>query len=247
VVEKVTHLLWQAANKPPGIGEQEGICRICGLPGHGLAFSGWVRPTFTDWDKLLPGMIICHACQFCFVEQSKLLAQRVGKEKPQRMRNYSHFVIGGKWLPLSKADKAQMARILLYEDWQVAIIAQSGQKHIIFRARPSTIQLEEQQISDWHDLGSLLATIETLYSGFSKPEIKTGDYAQHRILRFGASFWWTLESELKSERQVVLFELALFLAQKGEKDGRTESATTASGSITRGDMAGHPVQLQISL
>jgi len=110
-MDRVTSIIWNAAQKPPGEAISGGICRVCGDYGNGIPFSDWVRPTFTDWDKILPGDIFCQACQFCFEEQSELLAQLVGKEKPQRMRNYSHFVVDGEWIPLSKGDKAKMQGI----------------------------------------------------------------------------------------------------------------------------------------
>jgi len=244
----VTHILWDAAGRPPMDGDCGDICRVCGQRAGGLPFSDWVRPTFTDWDKLLPGNILCQACQFSFAEKSELLTQRIGKEKLQRMRNYSHFVVGGEWLPLSKSAKAQMIHVLLHEDWQVAVVAQSGQKHLVFRARPGIVQFEEQQIPDLCGLGDLLATVELLYSNFSKAEIETGDYAQHRVMKFGPSPWWELESVLRPQRQTVLFELALFLAQKKEVDnGRTERVAQSGSGATGRDMAEYPRQLQIPL
>lgn len=216
----VTRILWRAAGRPPGEGNTASTCRICGQAGAGLPFVDWVRPTFTDWDKLLPGDVICQPCQFSFAERSELLTARVGKEKLQRMRNYSHFIVGGMWLPLSKGQKSQMAQVLLHQSPEVAVIAQSGQKHLIFRARPGIVQFEEQQIADLHGLGSLLAMVEMLYGGFSKAEIETGAYAQHRILKFGTPAWWELEQVVRPRRQSALFELALFLAQrKGDEDG----------------------------
>lgn len=248
MVECVTHILWDAAGRPPmGAGYSE-ICRVCGQLSNGLLFSEWARPTFTDWDKLLPGEILCQACQFSFAEKSELLTQRTGKEKLQRMRNYSHFVVDSEWLPLSKANKARMAHILLCEDWRVAIIAQSGQKHLVCRAVPGIVQFEEQQIPDLRGLGNLLATVEALYSGFSKAEIGTGDYAQYRILRLGLECWWGLEEVLWPQRQTALFELALFLAQRKEKEnGRAGRVTQSGSSDAGGGVAGYPRQLQISL
>lgn len=202
----------------------------------------WVRDTFTDHDKLQPGAIICHACQFAFAESSDELALLVGKDKPQRMRNYSHFVIGNKWLPLSKGNKMSMRNILTSGDWQIAIVADSGQKHIIFRAIPHVIQFEEHQIRNWHDLGVLLEPIETLYSaGFAKGEIEIGQYAHYRILQFGISQWMALENKIKSSRQSALFALALFLAQKG---GSTDGNARESGILAMVDMAGSTDFLQ---
>jgi len=215
----VTHILWEAAGKPPGKGDIEGVCRVCGRRDTGLSFNRWVRPTFTDFDKLQPGTVICQACQFSFAECSELLARRVGKEKPQRMRNYSHFIVNSEWLPLGKGDKTQMADVLLNRDWQVAIIAQSGQKHIIFRAIPGRVQFEEQQVDfDRADYAALLANVEALYAGFSKSQIGSGNYAQHRVMRFGIAKWDRLERRVAPVRGASLFDLALFLAQRRDED-----------------------------
>ena len=247
MMESVTHLLWKAANRPLGEGDASGTCRVCGLPGVGLSFTDWVRPTFTDWDKLQPGGILCQPCQFAFAEQSELLAARVSKEKPQRMRNYSHFVVGSEWVPLSKGDKAQMARILLEESPEVAIVAVSGQKHIIFRAQPGWWQVEEQScLADLPVLQRHLERVEALYNGgFSKGEIETGNYAQHRILKFGVGKWNAHEGSLRPFRQTALFQLAVFLAQKkGEQGGGTERVVPASNGTVGRDMARDTDELQ---
>jgi hypothetical protein len=72
------------------------------------SFDDWVKESFTDWDKLLPGDSICSDCLFWFDESSETLMQRVGKDRPQKMRNYSHFIVNGDWIPCSKADKARV-------------------------------------------------------------------------------------------------------------------------------------------
>jgi hypothetical protein len=249
----VTHLLWHAAGEPSGSGDAHGTCRVCGLESTGLPFADWVRPTFTDWDKLRPGDILCRACQFSFKEHSELLAARADKEKPQRMRNYSHFVVGGEWLPLSKAQKAEMALILLKKSPQVAAVAVSGQKHIVFRAQPGWWQVEEQSmLPDPAALEWLLERVEKLYVGFSKAEIGIGDYAQHRALKFGVGRWGAYEETLKPLRGTALFNLALFLAQKkngagyGGNQGTEQIAHAGGGAAGRG-LAGDPRQLQIPL
>lgn len=230
------------------------ICRICGQSGIGIVFTDWVRPTFTDWDKLQGGKIICDACLFWFNERSENLAHRVGKEKPQRMRNYSHFIVNGEWTPLSKGNKKQMTTFLLSSPFpELAAIAESGQKHIAFRATrnpPSSkagwIQFEEQSLwVDPPELKALLGNIEALYTdkGFSKGEIKTGNYAGYRVLRFGFQEWNRLESLIKSQRGSLLFRLALFLAQKGES--REDERIAHDGSRFADDsVAGNSSRLQ---
>jgi len=240
-MKETTWILWEAAGRPRGQGDEPGVCRVCGQDGTGLPFDDWARPTFTDWDKLVTGKILCHACQFSFEERSEQLAQLVGKEKPQRMRNYSHFVAGGEWIPLSKSDKSTMADILLHQDWQIAVIAESGQKHILFRATPGVVQFEEQQLPDLSDLGGLLATIQALYTGFSKAEIETGRYRQHRIRKFGLEKWRELEMKITHRREELLFKLALFLAQKGAEGDRT---AREGGDIAGDHLAGGAEGLQ---
>lgn len=202
------------------------ICRICGRERGGIAFDGWVRRTFMDWDKLQPGNIICDDCLFWFDESSEELAELVGKEKPQRMRNYSHFIVNGTWIPLSKGDKVRMRDILLNSPFpELAVVASSGQKHIAFRATHNPagstagwVQFEEQSL--WiepADLAHLLDLVEALYLGFSKTEIESGDYKQHRINKFGIEAWYNLEAQIAKERGGLLFALALFLAQKPRK------------------------------
>lgn len=199
------------------------ICRICGHPDKGLPFVKWVKPTFTDHDKLHPGSIICDGCLFWFQERSLELAIRVGKEKPQRMRNYGHFIVNGDWTPLSKGDKAKMTEILLASPFpELAIIATSGQKHIAFRARRNPpggtsgwIQFEEESLWLKPDrLEILLNPIENLMLGFSKAQIESGDYIPAYILKFGFAEWKSLEVQIAPHRGSKLFALAVFLAQK---------------------------------
>jgi hypothetical protein len=229
-----------------------GNCRICGETDCGLLFSDWVRPTFNDWDKLQEGTIICNACLFWFDERSEDLAQIVGKKKPQRMRNYSHFIIGGEWIPLNKGDKERMQTFLLSMPFpEFAIIAESGQKHIAFRTRRNEIggmsgwvQFEEKAIYvDPLNLKSLLNDIENLYITFNKAEIRTGRYISHRVLKFGIERWDKIESRIKQKRGSPLFNLALFLAQRKQK-GKDERATRNGSRSTDSDLERNPSGLQ---
>lgn len=217
--ESVTNLIWQAAGAPPMPGSTPGVCRACGAAGVGLPFGRWVRDTFTDRDKLLPGDIICHACLFSFEEASPLLTERTGKDKPQRMRNYSHFVTGGVWTPLSKGQKREMVALLRREP-EVVVIATSGQKHIIFRARPGWWQIEEKSSPAFPGaLWPLLEVVEALYNGgFGKEEIETGRYTnQRRIIEFGLAEYLRLEAAVRAARGTLALQLAVYLAQKTEE------------------------------
>ena len=220
-------------------------CVMCGAETEGLLFTEWVKPTFTDHDKLQDGDVICDDCLFWFDEKSEKLAQMVGKDKPQRMRNYSHFIVDGKWIPLSKGDKRRMQSLLLDEPFpELAAIAESGQKHIVFRAPRNLpngyagwVQFEEQSLFVVPDkLWKVLDVVERLYIGFSKTEIETGKYAGYRVIKFGFERWQALDFELRQHRGSLLFQLAVFLTQKGENCGCGETETTSCQSAD-GDLA----------
>jgi hypothetical protein len=144
------------------------------------------------------------------------------------MRNYSHFVIGGDWIPLSKGDKGRMVECLRSNP-ELAIIAVSGQKHIVFRATPGWWQIEEQSTLPL-DVWSVLDAVECLYTIFSKTEIETGMYSQRRMMDFGINDFLSLEDRLKFQRGTLLFDLAIFLAQKKEESNGGLSAGVPSGA-----------------
>ena len=236
--------LWTIAGKPAMPGNGVGRCRVCGLDSVGLSFDDWVRPTFTDHDKLQPGDIICYACQFLFVESSELLRQKTGKDKPQRMRNYSHIVKADEWHPLSKGEKAQMKELIFgYPAPVFIVLAESGQKHILFRARwnvPYTtspyVQFEEHGGRIMlATLANLLTKIEPMLTIFAKAEIEGGQYSQNRILKFGMMKWQRSEETFKQYRDSLEFSIALFLAQKEEtNDGdASEDSGIVDDSVAR--------------
>lgn len=242
-------------------------CRICGNPGGGQDFDAWVPKTFTNWDLLFPGEVICDACAFWFAQRSEELARRTGKEKLQRMQNYSHFVKAGEWIPLGKGDKARMQELLLAPPFpEMAAITTSGQKHIAFRARrrlnppgatAGWVQFEEHSL--WVEpekLRALLDIIEELYTVFSKSEIETGQYNQYRIQSFGMERWMELEDKIGPIRKTLLFALALFLAQRKEEsqhgttgNNEEQGAGTAAdgGEPANGDLAGDPGRVQAAV
>lgn len=210
--------------------DAEGVCRFCGALGFGESFDSWVPDTFMNYDLLVPGSVICHKCAFWFEQKSVPLQQKMNKDKPQKMQNYSHFLLGEEleWVPVSKGNKREMARLLLTSPFpRMAAIAVSGQKHLAFRARRNPpgeskgwIQFEEQAI--WIYPGVLLDHIETikkLINDFSKSEIGSGIYSSNRIMKFGLDRWDEAESKLRKVRGSPVFPVALFLSQKDEDNG----------------------------
>jgi hypothetical protein len=143
---------------------------------------------------------------------------------PQRFRTYSHFVVTGAWQPLTKGQKGRM-RELLFSNPDVAIIADSGKKHLAFRAAPGWWQFEEQRMLPCPELlTELLGYVEWLYNaGANKSEIETGRYSQKTIRNIGIQAWAVMDSKIKPHRGSLPLQLALFLAQKESDGTRTDS------------------------
>lgn len=229
-------------------------CRICGKADvSGTPFAKWVRDTFTNHDLLRPGDVICDECAFWFEQKSEELQRRMGKDKPQRMQNYTHFIIGGEWVPVSKGDKRKIAELLLGECIpEMAAIAVSGQKHVAFRARRNPpgaqsgwVQMEERAIwVDQRRLRELLAVVERLYAVFSKQEIETGKYSHNRILAYGLDRWQADESVIKPVRKTDLFALALFISQRSEDGDETGDDEGDSGDDAQDTLARDSVRVQ---
>lgn len=250
-----THILWCAAGKPPGEGNTTGVCRVCGHEGMGLPFDRWVRDTFTNYNLLTRGDIICQWCQFAFAQSCPVLTAKVNKDKPQRMQNYSHIVSGGVWHPLTKGQKPQI-RDLLLQSPELAVIAESGQKHLVFRATPGWIQFEEQAIPMHpQSLREHMHIVDSLYQHFSKDEIQTGRYASWKIKQCGVEVFTTLEGNASGMRGSLMFDLAVFLAHRDETEVSGEETNgkptrverTDSQRVTRSDMEGDRPVVQVEL
>lgn len=223
-MSSATSLIWKAAGSPDQPGDTTGACRCCGERSVGLVFDQWVKDSFNDLDKCHTGQIVCHPCLFTFEEQSLTIQRLAGKEKLQKFRSYSYFVLKGQLYVLSKGQKPQIRDVLL-QCPDVAIIALSGQKHIAFRARPGWWQIEEIGVLPFPEiLASLLEVVEALYNeGAGKEDIETGRYSQGAIQRIGIVRWIELERGLKPFRGSPQLQLAVYLAQKkDENEGEKE-------------------------
>lgn len=213
-----TALIWEAAGSPVQPGNHQGICRCCGAISLGMPFDKWVKDSFNDLDKCHSGEIVCHGCLFTFEEQSLTVQRLAGKDKLQKFRNYSYFVLKGQLYVLSKGQKPQIRDVLLQSP-EVAIIAVSGQKHIAFRARPGWWQIEEIGVLPFPQaLAFQLEIVEALYNeGAGKDEIESGRYSQGAIQRVGITRWVELDRQLKPFRGSPQLQLAVYLAQKKEE------------------------------
>lgn len=205
-------LIYNASYKPL-YGTTKGVCRITGEQSQGLPFTQWVRDTFTDLGFLHPGTIISNEALFCFEEASLYLQQLTGKDKPQRFRNYSHFIVNSKWYIKDKGQKKDMLQLML-SDPSVCVIAESGQRHLVFKHKPGTWQLEDVTIqADREHFIYLHSRIHQLAEHFSIEEIITGQYKQSRIMKMGLKEWNKLENDIKHYRGSAMFDLAIFFAK----------------------------------
>lgn len=244
-----THILYQAAQPPPTPQSHQGDCRICGMSDVlGIPFDKWVSDAFTNHDRLCPGSVICGICQFAFAQGSTFLAQRTGRDKPQKMQNYSHIVLRGEWYPLHKGQKAEILS-LLRQSPELAAISTSGQKHVAFRARPGWWQVEEQSVlPDMAALDTCLGLIGKFYAVYSKDEIATGNYSPGRTMTYAQSYgmadYLSTEAALRQWRGTPYFDLALYLAQKASDDEPNGDGLerVPTGVSFRPDVADPPVE-----
>lgn len=199
-------------------------CWLCGgkTGGNGQLVKKAIKDTFTDRDKARwPGSkSVCPGCAFCLSFMS--------------LRNYSILATE---IGLKHPSRPEMRDLLLNppEPPFVFCIAVSGQKWLHFRAQTAydrdgfPVQYEETSVCvERPVLASWLKTIETLYTVFSKEEIKTGRYNQNRIKQFGLAKFQELEAKNAPHRGTRLFDLAVFVAQKPEEKKKEEKTCSTT-------------------
>lgn len=242
-------LIYVAMGRPAMPGTETGVCRLCGLDAIGEPWAAWVKDTFTDHDKIQPGTIICHACLACVDDHSAVLQARTGRDKPQRMRNYSHLVTrSGRWIPAMKNQKRAIAAALLdrSDPPVVAVISLTGQKHLILRARVGWWQIEESALAPQPDaLARMLEPITALYTlGATKQAIETGQYSTAWLRKVDLQQWAACEQAIRPVRGSLLFQLAVWLTQKPEEDETHDPAARTRGGAAAADLDRHQSGLQ---
>jgi hypothetical protein len=217
-------------------------CWLCGGPAYeSIPVKDWVKSTFTDYHAAQGDYEagVCVACVWATQYKCEELQLKVGKDKPQNMPAYSHFVVSGQWHVYSKAQKAKMLALLVSSRGLpiVACVTESGQKHQSFKARvnPSGqsagwVMFETQHV--WLDqakFSELLSHVQALYNArFSKVAIQTGGYTFYPDSDL--ALWRQHEFAIRSQRGSALFNLAVYLVQKEENENER--------GIVRSDHAG---------
>lgn len=198
-------------------GYEPGICRISGKEGIGIPFEKWVKDTFNDHDRLFPGDIISNEAAFCFDEQSKIIQLKTRRDKPQRFRTYSHIVYNREWFCLTKADKRQIFNLII-SGAEMVCLAETGQKHILFKHKSGFWQLEELHIKpDIETLKHLhYHMCELLSYQFSQNEIVSGSYISARVMKAGLDNCRRHEAEIKNFRGSAIFDFASFMLYTDE-------------------------------
>lgn len=201
---------------PPLESVPDSTCWLCGGEidnGRGMPTKKAIKPTFTDhpYARGHGSSSVCAGCAFCL--------------STRELRNYSILATGGG--ALLHPSRAEWNDILCNppEPPFVMCLAVSGQKHLSFKAPVNldrdhyALLLEEREIFASPDrVKQVISTVEALYSYFTKDEIATGRYSQHRIRECGIARWERLESGVAEWRGRPLFDLALFVAQKKEPE-----------------------------
>jgi len=224
---KPTRLLYEAAMKTPSAplangkaaeytplepGNLSGACWLCGAEtSQGVPREKAIKPTFTDADfaQSPQSDVVCEYCNWA-------LSWRT-------LRNYSILATGQ---GLQHPSRPELREVLLSppEPPFLLCIATSGQKWLYFKAKVSfrrqnyPVMLEEVPVTvNTELLAKVLKPVETLYgSGFSKAEILSGEYKPVNINKFGMRRWEDAENQITKYRGTRMFELAVFVAQKGE-------------------------------
>lgn len=216
-------------------------CWLCGGPTSGV---GWpwqlaVAETFTN-HTLAACPTSQTICQPCAAFASKATWERYAAERPElglktghamSWRCYSHLFVAPEHHECPT--RARWRELLLDppEPPFLAIVAESGQKHLIFRGRIARsrdvfpVQFEERSI--WLQravFADCLIALERLYTlGFSKDSILSGRYHQGQMHAVGLRTWRQAEEALAPYRHThpLLLALVGFVAQKQELEAET--------------------------
>lgn len=237
-----TQFAWDCLGRPafpppePRRGGRFGADAVCWLCGGPTGGAGWPKavclaPTFTNHNvAAAPGSdTICQACAYFgrgeswadYAAAHPDLGLKVGR--PIGWRNYSHVFAAGRHACPTRAT---------WKGWLLApppppflfVVAESGQKHLLFRARVAAnaerypVQVEEETL--WVEravLAAGVAAVEAgLAAGLARDEIATGRYAPHRLLALGPGPAAAIEAAIVPyrRRQPGLLRLACLVARK---------------------------------
>jgi hypothetical protein len=166
-----THLFASAHGKTCA-GDQP--CFYCGLPANvPLQLSS----SFNEWSSVAfpQSTMICAGCDLALEEKRDM----PGRDKPQKVRNYSWLVTPTTATPLQSVADIRAACLAKYDTPWALAIAESGQKHLLWRATVNSpeehwrvVQFELMRISyTCAQLESRLLLAQKIASAIGKPAL----------------------------------------------------------------------------
>lgn len=205
----------------PIYGTTPGTCRITGHPAVGIPFAKWVPDTFTDYPFLRPGEIVSNQAAYFFAESNQHLQTILGKDKPQKVRSYSVLMHGGKVHFCTKADKKRMYEMIC-DGAELVCLAESGQKHILFKHRVGFWQIE-----NINNITPNIALLQRLMKaahalialGFTQTECISGQYATYKFSKHpnpmqAIAEMQEYEAVLSAHRGSAFFDFFSFILYK---------------------------------
>ena len=213
-------------------------CWLCGGESEQLGHhvKDVITSSFTDTNiaKCLDSQTICYSCAALMKKEAWQAACEkhghspyfpVKDDKKPALASWmfsSHVFSKDGWL---RPSRQEFADILLSPPQPpfVITLADSGKKHVIFRARVNHskdkyfIQFDENTIFiDRKIFNDVLILVEDAYQYFSKDSILTGDYNQAAIMKAGLATWQKYEMQFKKIRHKFkdILKVACFVARK---------------------------------
>lgn len=155
-------------------------CFYCGAPCDGTR-DAEIKPTFTEFSVVAEpaSTVRCLGCELAMREKVTI----PGKDKPQKMRNYSWLITSESVEPYNKSDVAELRRLCLDPPAPpfALAIAVSGQKHILYHtlvcedAAAPLVSLEGEPISySPTELAERLDLVTQLVAAAGKPALADG-------------------------------------------------------------------------
>ena len=192
-------------------------CWLCGLPtcGRGEYIATGIRPGFADRGlaRSMTSASICEHCAWCFVQNLP-------------MRIYSILATTDGIKLMRRNDWRDVVLNPPKPPW-VGLAAESGQKFLFYRCDPNYsnrqphIQWEEETVTIEIGTPALLEVIERLLDkGFSKTEVRTGNYYPSRLDEAGWQEVMGLDEvlrKLSKQRTARLFYFLVWIARLPEQ------------------------------
>lgn len=211
--EAIELLAKHLTKKPPA--ETNITCGICGSYGSGFKVKDVVSSNFTGWHYLTHGKDhICVNCQACL--DSKSLNGKA-------LRNYSFIATEDEMKVLQHSEIALNILNPPIPPF-VFVVTYTHKKHAFLNA---VLNDNRERLNVALEMGYVKFSRQVfiarhnearkLYdAGFSKEEIRTGEYRKWRLLEEVGDEFWEVDRSLEVYRFTPFFNFLIHILQKGE-------------------------------